>query len=219
MKIHFGKKKIEKNVVDKVDVVEKKNNENYGKNVVKDDYRNIVQKIDNIKNVPVVKNVEVKTDTIPVGNDDIFQISEKNSNVSNVSNVDFDFSDVFKVDDSNDSLGNDLQEISRELTKDSNVFRFGNSNKLTVGLDSLLGAIGDKPYYNKNVRPRYEFIRHFRYHFAINNASIRSGQAERFKSIASSLLGFKAMLEYRSAGFQYNDDAEKKHSVLDKIKK
>ena len=121
------------------------------------------------------------------------------------------------IDDNNDTLGKDLQEIAKHLTIDDNVFKFGNSNKLVVFEDACLGSIEDKPYYNRDVKQRYEFIKHFRYHYAVNRSALKMAQAERFKDLAGSLIGFKAGLEYRGAVNPEGQD-ERKESLIEKIK-
>lgn len=124
------------------------------------------------------------------------------------------------VDDEGDTdnLGTDLKEISKELTDDRNAFRFSNTNQLVLFEDSLLGAIADRPKYNPEVRPRYEFIRRFRYHYHIGRSAIKSAQADRFKELAGSLLGFKALLEYREAGVR-SMEGEQKSGIIDRLKK
>ncbi len=57
-------------------------------------------------------------------------------------------SNVKEVSENNDTLGKDLQEITKHLTEDNNTFKFGNPSKLMVFEDSLLGAIGDIPNYD-----------------------------------------------------------------------
>lgn len=118
---------------------------------------------------------------------------------------------------SDDNLGKDLQEIAKQLTDDKNTFRFSNQSKRIIFEDSLLGAIGDIPVYDKKIKPRYAFVNSFRKHYHIGRASLKSGQADRYKDIAGSLLGFKGMLEYREAGVQGEDT--KKSSIVDRIKK
>ena len=127
---------------------------------------------------------------------------------------------IIKVKDKQeDTLGKDLQEITKELTNDENVLRFSNSQRNLIGYDSLLGAIGDYDLYKDDKEPRYTFIQRFRYHYAINRSALKSGQAERYKDLAGSLLGFKALLEYRHAGVRDPLLDEKKHSMVDKLKK
>lgn len=116
-----------------------------------------------------------------------------------------------------DTLGKDLQVISKELTKDENVFRFGNSDRQNIYWEALLCAVMEKPNYNSEVLPRYEFLKYFRYHYHILRGSVKSGQAERYKEIAGSLLGFKSFLEYRKAGVR-EGDAEN-IGLIEKIKK
>jgi hypothetical protein len=127
-------------------------------------------------------------------------------------------SNIKEVDDSGDTLGKDLQEISKELVKDSNVFRFGNMQSMFVFDDALLGAIADRPHFDKNTKDRYQFISSFRFHYAVNRGALKSAQAERFKDLAGSLLGFKAGLEYRGAINPEEGDV-KKQNILEKLKK
>ena len=124
---------------------------------------------------------------------------------------------IVKVDD-DPSMGQEMQEIAKELTKDENVFRFGNPARQTIGWDSLLGALGERPNYNPNIKPRYAFIQCFRFIHAVNRSAIKSAQAERYKDLGSSLLGFQGALQYRGAGVPGMEE-EKKHSLLDKIRK
>lgn len=127
-------------------------------------------------------------------------------------------SNVKEVDQGDDTLGKDLQEISKELTKDGNVYRFGNTNVLVTFEDALLGAIGDRPVYDKGVKDRYNFVRSFRYHYAVNRSALKSAQADRFKDLAGSLISFKAGLEYRGA-INEEEGSPKKAGILEKLKK
>lgn len=133
---------------------------------------------------------------------------------------------IVRVDRSDDdNLGKDLQVIAKEMNKDSNVFRFGNTGHQNLGRLSLLGAIGDRPFYKTKdsegnvIKPRYAFVQSFLYHYSVNRSALKSGHAERFKELAGSLLGFKAMLEYRASGIRQDLGEDRKHSLLDKIKK
>jgi len=142
------------------------------------------------------------------------RIEEEREVLKNLVNV----SNVKEVVEGDDTLGKDLQEISKELTKDLNVHRFGNTNQLVVFEDALLGAIGDRPNYPTDIKDRYCFIRSFRYHYAVNRSALKSAQAERFKDLASSLLGFKAGLEMRGA-INEEEGSPKKAGILEKLKK
>lgn len=142
---------------------------------------------------------------------------------------DFDLSDydkilknsIVKIEDfKNNGLGEDFHEISKELTKDENTFRFSDTNKRTMPYDVLLATIQEVPNFPHNIKQRYTFIKVSRFNMAIYRSAIKSRQADRFKDIVSSLLGFKGMIEYRKAGVSnpLNED-DSKHSVMDNIKK
>lgn len=128
--------------------------------------------------------------------------------------------DIIKVSNDDDTgLGKDLQEIAKQMTSDINAFRFGNMSNENCGNDALLGAIADIPFCPDNVNKRYWFASRFRYHYSINRASIKSGYIQLFVDLASSLMGFRGALEWRSAGLSPVMGEEKNHSILDKIKK
>lgn len=130
------------------------------------------------------------------------------------------FSSIVRIkDNSNDTLGKDLQEITKQFIDDKNVFRFGNIKNVDIGNDALLGAIGDKPRYDPTIKPRYEFVKYFRYHLSVNRSAVESRQADRFKDIVSSLLGFRSLLEYRSAGMSDPLNEKREHNLMDKLKK
>lgn len=124
------------------------------------------------------------------------------------------------VDDSegDDNLGKDLQEIAKEITNDRNAFRFSNVPKSLAFYDAELHAWGDVPKYEKDVKPRYSWIRSYQYHLHINLGAEKSGQADRYKDLASSLMAFGGSLQFREAGVQ-NDEGQKKSSIIDRIKK
>lgn len=125
------------------------------------------------------------------------------------------------VDDSyDDSLGKDLQEIANQLTNDKNTFRFSNYSKSILFEDALLGAIASRPNYKKDVKSRYSFLEAFRYNFHVGRGALKSGQVERFKDLASSLLAFRGALEWRNAGVSSEGFTEqKKSSIVDRFKK
>lgn len=132
----------------------------------------------------------------------------------------FDRSIVEVPSGSEDTLGKDLQEIVKELRHPDNIARFGNQEKEKIGNMSLLDAIADVPNYPVGVKARYSFIRSFQKSYDIRRSAIKSEQVERFTKIVSSLLGFRGLLEYRSAGVRDSDLGllgQDKHNLLDKV--
>ena len=118
------------------------------------------------------------------------------------------------VDKSNDNdLGKDIQVVTKEFTDDRNVYRFGFMNKRIMCYDALLGAVSQRP------KDRYELMSFFRHNLSVNMAAVKGAQADRFKDMVSSLLGFRAMLAYREAGVSNPLEDEKRHGLLDRLKK
>lgn len=154
----------------------------------------------------IVGKKEEKKEEKPIENDSIDDI---------LKNI-----DLKMVDDTEDTLGKDLQMIVKEYTADRNIMRFGYMEKRTIGHRSLLGAIADRPYYPTDVKPRYACCKSFLLNLAMNESAVKGVFADRFKDIAGSLMAFKSALEYRASGIGMGmEDSEKKHSLLDKIKK
>lgn len=117
-----------------------------------------------------------------------------------------------------DTFGKDMQEIAKELTDDRNTYRFSNMISMFVANDSMIGAVADVPYWNrKEMLGRYFIANRFRYHYHVNRASIRSGMADRYCSLAGNLIGFQGMLAYREAGVSEMEDG-KKRSIIDRIR-
>lgn len=142
-------------------------------------------------------------------------INKKNND--NIENFIDDSITVIPEDSNKDSFLEGMQEITKELTNDKNVFRFSNNNKLIVFHDSMLATISSVPYFDKKIRPRYEFLKYFRYNYHVGLSAIKSSQADRYKDIAGSLLAFRGMLEYRKAGV--NDMNNMENNFSEKIKK
>lgn len=116
-----------------------------------------------------------------------------------------------------DNLGKDLQEIAKEITKDRNAFRFSNVPKAMAFYDAELHAWSDVPFYEKDVKPRYSWIKSYMYHLHINLGAEKSGQADRYKELAGNLMAFGGGLQYREAGIPQEEG--KKSSIIDRIKK
>lgn len=117
-------------------------------------------------------------------------------------------------------VSEELYKIAKELTADENTYRFSNTSKLIIGYDSILGALADRPFYNPKIKARYEFLRSFRYHYHIGRQSMSSMMADRYADLGRSLMGFGSAIDYRKAGLiEPNETIQKKHSILDKLKK
>lgn len=129
-----------------------------------------------------------------------------------------DNSIVVEPDGEDDNLGQDLRLIAKELVAEENTFRFSATNKMVLFEDSLLGALGDVPDYDKKVKPRYNFIKSFRRHYHIGLSAVKSGQAERYKDIAGSIIGFQGSLQYREAGVPVMED-DKKKGIVDRLRR
>lgn len=124
---------------------------------------------------------------------------------------------------SDETLGKDLQEIVKELRHKDNIARFSDTEKEKIGSLALLDAIADRPDYPEGIRTRYSFCKSFLKSYDIRRSAIKSAQVERFTKIVGSLLGFRGLLEYRSAGVRDYDigltAGQDKHSFLDKVLK
>ena len=122
--------------------------------------------------------------------------------------------DLKPVEDTSDTLGKDLQVITKECVRPSNRFIFGFMDKQNCGWDALLATIGDKP------KDRYDFAAIFRYHYHTDRSAVKGQFFDKFKEIVSSIIGFRGMLAYREAGVRSDImESEKKTGLLDRLKK
>lgn len=145
-------------------------------------------------------------------------IDEEHKNILKI----IDDSIVIDDKDNNNDFGKDIVEISKEVTNDRNIYRFSNTNKRIAFFDSMLGAIGEKPRYNKDVRERYELLANFRKFYHINLSAEDGKMLDTYKEIAYGLLAFRGALEWRAEGVKGEDDNfvsnKKKSGIVDKIR-
>lgn len=104
-----------------------------------------------------------------------------------------DEEDIISNDSSDDFFGN-LEKLLEIFVEDENVHKLTTGERHTVYWDSLLGAIQSKPDYDKNIKPRYEFIRFFRYNYKVNRASLKGDMRNALLEVGSNIMAFRGLL-------------------------
>lgn len=134
-----------------------------------------------------------------------------------------DNSVIVDPSDQNDTLGKDLQEIFKLTISDKNTHKFSDLSHLDPFKYAKIGCITDIDLINQvplSERVPYACKR-ILYHYCVSTGAKKTSEKnknflDKSVQIVSSLLGFKSMLDYRSAGIR--DNTEDGLSFVDKLK-
>lgn len=126
------------------------------------------------------------------------------------------FEDMISTESESKDFMEDFVQILDIYLDDKNVFKLTNTERLKLFDDSLLATMGDVPSFDRKIKPRYQFVSAFRYHYHIGRSSLKGAKSEQFRDIASSFIAFKSMLSFQRARYDAMDmDSEgKKKSIL-----
>lgn len=130
-------------------------------------------------------------------------------------------SSVVVDDNSSDvGIGQDMKEMSGQITDDKNVFRFSNMPKIINFDHSMLMAIADKPNYPDDVKQRYSFLGSFLFHYNVGRGAIKGNLLDKYTEMVGSLIAFRGALEWRQAGVSdMQDNVANKKGFVDRLRR
>lgn len=134
---------------------------------------------------------------------------------------------VVDQSESDNTFGKDLQMIFQGIIDDRNTLRFTDSSNvdsfhyaycMSMRDSHIIGNMEDE--FAEKIDPLSALIDRFMYHYTICNSAKKTdikkkNFLDKTVEVAGSLLGFKSMLDYRSAGIR---DKEDSMSFVDKLK-
>ena len=115
----------------------------------------------------------------------------------------------------------DFYKITSELTKDENVFKFGNVGRTGQFWRCLGKTVAEydlvKKVYPKR-KGRYILLDRFMYNQAVDGSSRNGELASKYIQMSGDVLGFRGALQYREAGVMpYDQGMDRKRTLKERI--